>query len=204
MAIQMLDDSDFRPGKKDPNGPMRVEVADPSRRAQKDKVYSNDEVKEKGSNAYRDRAKAIRKREELNARISNWDEDEEPQTLRPPKTSRFDKIVVIKRMFTPEDAKDPVEMMEIERELREEAEKHGQVSRVLLYDKEADGVATVRFVDEQAARACAATFSARRYDGQPVEAYIATGNERFKKSEKGEEADDEDARLEAAVRATQT
>lgn len=134
------------------------------------------------------------------SRLANWDEDDDPQTIRTTST-RFDKIVVIKRMFTVEDSKDPVEMMEIEKELREEAEKHGAVTNVMLFDQEVEGVATVRFVDEQAARACAATFSSRKYDGVPVEAYIAKGNERFKKSEKG--ADDEDARLAAAVRATE-
>lgn len=36
LAIQMLDDSDFRLGERGPNGPMRVQAADFSFKSQKD------------------------------------------------------------------------------------------------------------------------------------------------------------------------
>nr|POE54906.1 splicing factor u2af-associated protein 2 [Quercus suber] len=205
-AIQMLDDSDFRLGKKDPNGPMRVQVADPSHRAQKDNVGSGDEARDKNSDAFRDRAKAKRKREELNARISNWEEDDERSIPRPSRTSRYDKIVVLKHMFTPEEADDVAEMADIQTELREEAEKHGEVERIVMFDREADGVVMLHFSTDLAAKACVSSFHGRMFDGRTVQAYRATGTERFKKTQwldgaKGDGddvGDDEGARLEAA------
>lgn len=50
---------------------MRVMVADSSHKVQKDKpAANNDEAKKKGTTAFRDRNKAIKKNEELNAHVS--------------------------------------------------------------------------------------------------------------------------------------
>jgi HIV Tat-specific factor 1 len=45
-------------------------------------------------------------------------------------------------------------MLEIKEDIREECSKLGEVTNVVLFDKELDGVASVRFTNAQAAEAC--------------------------------------------------
>lgn len=45
-------------------------------------------------------------------------------------------------------------MLEIKEDIREECAKLGDVTNVVLFDKEPDGVASVRFASAQAAEAC--------------------------------------------------
>lgn len=55
---------------------------------------------------------------------------------------------------------------------------------MVLFDLEADGVASVRFANADAARACVEVMNGRSFAGQKVEAYISEGKEQFKKSKK--------------------
>ena len=69
--------------------------------------------------------------------------------------SKWDKMVTLKHMFTLEElAADPAAMLDIKEDIREECSKLGEVTNVVLYDKEKDGVVSVRFSTPQAARAC--------------------------------------------------
>ena len=45
-------------------------------------------------------------------------------------------------------------MLDIKEDIREECAKIGDVTNVVLYDKEQEGVASVRFSSPEAARAC--------------------------------------------------
>ena len=45
-------------------------------------------------------------------------------------------------------------MLEIKEDIREECEKLGQVTNVVLFDKETEGIASVRFANATAAAAC--------------------------------------------------
>ena len=99
-------------------------------------------------------------------------------------------------MFTLKELKDdPAAMLDIKEDVREECEKFGKVTNVTLYDKEEDGVVTARFGNAVSAEACVKVFDGRWFDGRQVEAYIADGSERFKKTAKGE-GDDDVERLE--------
>lgn len=110
----------------------------------------------------------------------------------PDTSSRWDKVVVLKQMFTLKElSEDPAALLEIKEDVRDECEKYGQVTNVVLYDKEEDGVVTVRFGNAMSAEACVKVFDGRWFDGRQVEAYIADGSERFKKSKK-QDADEED------------
>ena len=61
----MLDDSDFRLGVPGINGKMRVKAADANYKVQKDKPLNSGEAKKKGTDASRDRQKAINKAQEM-------------------------------------------------------------------------------------------------------------------------------------------
>ena len=58
-------------------------------------------------------------------------------------------------MFTlAELEEDPAAILDIKEDIREECAKLGDVTNVVLYDKEPDGVASVRFSTPEAAAAC--------------------------------------------------
>lgn len=49
---------------------------------------------------------------------------------------------------------DPAAILEIKEDIREECAKVGDVTNVVLFDKELDGVASVRYTNAEAAKAC--------------------------------------------------
>ncbi|KAK5115984.1 hypothetical protein LTR62_000440 [Meristemomyces frigidus] len=194
LAINMLDETDFRLGQQLPSGPMRVREAESSYKAQKEQPLK-EEAKKKGTEANRDRQKVIKKTQAMNNRLADWDDDD-PQAITET-SSRWDKVVVLKHMFTLRElAEDAAAALDIKEDVREECDKFGQVTNVVLYDKEEDGVVTVRFADARSAGACVQAFNGRWFDKQQIVAHMADGRERFKKSgKKDETADEEQERL---------
>ena len=63
-----------------------------------------------------------------------------------------------------------------------ECEKLGPVTNVVLFDKEPEGVASVRYGNAEAAKACVRVMDGRHFSGMVVKAYTAEGGEKFKKS----------------------
>ncbi|RMZ87394.1 hypothetical protein DV736_g5379, partial [Chaetothyriales sp. CBS 134916] len=153
LALQMLDDSDFRLGESSPSARMRVQAADFS--------------------------------------YKNWDDDD-PRLLEQP-SSRWDKVVILKHMFTLEDLEaDPGAILEIKEDIRDECSKLGVVTNVVLFDKEAEGVVSVRFTSPEAAEACVRIMNGRWFDERRLEAFISTGNENFKRTNEKSKAFGED------------
>ena len=125
------------------------------------------------------------------SRLADWSDDE-PSAL-PETSSRWDKVVILKHMFTlSELASDPAAMLDIKEDIREECAKLGDVTNVVLYDLEEDGVASVRFSNPEAARECVRVMDGRFFAGTQVIAYIAKGEEKFRKSNAKKADVDED------------
>ncbi|KZF26277.1 hypothetical protein L228DRAFT_257748 [Xylona heveae TC161] len=183
LAIQMLDDTDFRLGVSVSSGKMRVQAADFSYKSQQEAPAQS---------SVKDKKKIIRKTQRLNNKLADWDDDD-PSVLSETNT-RWDKVVILKHMFTLNELEeDPTAILDIKEDIREECQKLGEVTNVVLFDKEPDGVASVRFGNAQAARACVQAMDGRFFAGTRVEAYIADGSERFKKTnEKKASLDDEE------------
>ncbi|KAL5356955.1 putative nuclear mRNA splicing factor-associated protein [Aspergillus floccosus] len=193
LAIQMLDDSDFRLGVTGPQGPMKVQAADFSFKSQKEAPAKT---------SMRDKRKIMQRTQKLNSKLADWDDDE-PSAL-PETNSRFEKIVILKHMFTLKELdEDPAAILDIKEDIREECSKLGEITNVVLYDKEPEGVVSVRFADPEAARNCVRVMDGRYFAGTRVEAYISDGSERFKKTnekraaledlaEKGFDAEDDE------------
>ncbi|KAH8802039.1 hypothetical protein F5882DRAFT_447992 [Hyaloscypha sp. PMI_1271] len=180
MAMMLLDDTEFRIGDKT-NGKMRVQAAESSYK----KVQHNDggEEKEKPKTSMKDKQKIIKKTQKLDARLADWSDDEPSSIMET--SSRWDKVVILKHMFTLEElAEDPAAILDIKEDIREECSKLGEVTNVVLFDMEEEGVASVRFSNSEAARACVGVMDGRSFAGQKVEAYISEGKEHFKKSKK--------------------
>ncbi|KAM5458162.1 hypothetical protein MaudCBS49596_000074 [Microsporum audouinii] len=170
LAIQMLDDTDFRFGEKGTDGNMRVQPADFSFKAVQD-APAKVNMKEK--------MKIMRKTQKLNNKLTDWDDDD----IGPRQLAKTGKVVVLKHMFTLQELEeDPAAILDIKEDIREECAKLGEVTNVVLYDKEESGVATVRFSEPDCAQACVQMMNGRFFGGTKVEAYIAEGKVRFKKS----------------------
>lgn len=85
--------------------------------------------------------------------MADWDDDD-PSAMTTA-SSRWDKVVILKHMFTLKELEDdPAAMLDVKEDIREECEKLGEVTNVTLYDKEEDGIASVRFANVQSAKGC--------------------------------------------------
>jgi HIV Tat-specific factor 1 len=121
------------------------------------------------------------------SRLADWDDDD-PSAM-PDTSSRWVKVGVLKQMFILQQLEeDPAALLEIKEDVREECEKHGKVTNVVLYDKEEVGVMTVRSSNAMAAEACAKVFDGRWFDKRRMEAYITDSNEKFSEFIKGDKA----------------
>ncbi|KAL2795726.1 nuclear mRNA splicing factor-associated protein [Aspergillus keveii] len=193
LAIQMLDDSDFRLGETGPQGSMRVQAADFSFKSQQEAPTKT---------SMRDKKKIIKRTQKLNNKLTDWDDDEPAALV--DTNSRFEKVVILKHMFTLKELDDdPAAILDIKEDIRDECSKLGEVTNVVLYDKEPEGVVSVRFTDPEAARNCVKLMDGRFFGGIAVVAYISDGSERFRKTnekraaledlaEKGLDAEDDD------------
>lgn len=216
MAIMLLDDTDFRfTPSGTSTGKLRVQAADLSYK--KTNYDDNDNTEaggsgigsaaergearagsngDKGKNAPRrngqDKQKIIRKTQKLDAKLADW--DDEPSSLYPEsKGGRWDKVVILSHMFTLQELEeDPTAILDIKEDIREECEKLGVVTNVVLFDLEEEGIVSVKFQSAEAADACVKLMHGRSFAGRTVEAYFATGRERFRKTkEKGDEEGEE-------------
>lgn len=182
IAITLLDDTEFRFGDRS-SGVMRVQAAEKSYK----KVQNpgdTEEQKERPKQSAKDKQKIIKKTQKLDARLADWSDDEDISTIKET-SSRFDKVVILKHMFTLAEIKeDPECVADIEEDIRDECSKLGEVVNVVLFDMEEDGIASVRFGNAEAARACVSLMDGRAFDGRTVVATISDGKEQFKKSKK--------------------
>jgi HIV Tat-specific factor 1 len=192
MAIMLLDDTDFRIGENGSSGKMRVQAADSSYKKVQHAEGEDAAGKETQKTSMKDKAKIIRKTQKLDARLADWSDDDEPSTIRET-SSRWDKVVILKHMFTlAELEEDPAAILDIKEDIREECAKLGEVTNVVLFDLEEEGVASVRFANAEAARACVEVMDGRSFAGQTVVAYVSDGKEIFKKSKKKQDEDSAD------------
>lgn len=193
MAIMLLDDTDFR---MTPNGTsegrIRVQVADSSyKKVQYDKdgapaaANDNSAGDKRPQRSERDRQKIIKKTQKLDAKLADWDDDD-PYPNLAQSNAKKDRTVILSHMFTLEELdEDPAALLEIKEDIRDECSKLGTVTSVVLYDQEEDGFVSVRFRDGDSAAACIDLMQGRSFDGRTVQASLATGKEKFKKSDKG-------------------
>lgn len=183
LAVDMLDDTDFRLGKPGMKGKMRVAAADANYKAQKDYPANSEAAKRKGTAANRDRQKVIKKSEELNQRLADWDEDD--VSIIPQTSNRWDKVVILKRMFTLSELEEDEELEDdIVEDTREECSKFGEVENVVLFNAEPEGIMSVRFANSTAAKACVRKMDGRAYERRYLEAKLANGTERFQKRQR--------------------
>ncbi|KAF5317155.1 hypothetical protein D9611_003909 [Ephemerocybe angulata] len=187
LAVNLLDEDDLRLG--DPSTRMKVVKADFSHKAKS--THSNEPHKPRKTV---DKKAATRRIGKMQRKLAEWGDDDGfgPQpdpSDRPSPAVNNSRVVVLKHMFRLEDLeKDAALLLDLKEDVREECSMLGDVTNVTLYDKEADGVMTVKFRDPVSAQACIIRMNGRFFDGQRVIAELYTGKQRFKRSGTGEDA----------------
>ncbi|KAF2176740.1 hypothetical protein K469DRAFT_755462 [Zopfia rhizophila CBS 207.26] len=178
QAIQFCDDYPLRPGNTCPN--MRVAEADMSYKKNKEAKLVR-----------KDKKKMDRNRAEMNRKLADWSDDE-PSAI-PTQTSKYDKIVIMKNLFTLEELdEEPEALLEIKDEVRQLAEKYGEVTNVVLYDRETEGIVTVRFKDREAVEPFIHATDGRFFGGMQVSSAVAEERPKFKRSGRGTASDEEE------------
>lgn len=192
MAVMLLDETDFRYTDSGlTSGKIHVQPADSS---YKKTTYDQEESSKAGNGEKprpknnQDRQKIIRKTQKLDARLADWDDDDPQQ-----EETRTSKMVILKHMFTlAELEEDPAALLEIKEDIREECEKLGDVTNVVLYDLEPEGVVSIKFKRPEAADACVDLMQGRNFDGRVVEARLSFGREKFRQSSKKHDDSEEE------------
>jgi len=179
LAINILDDGELRLG--DPSSRMTVQRAEFG--------HKNDNTGgESRPRKVVDRKRITKRIGRMQKKLEEWvDEDnfgpsitEEDTHISANKNSR---IVVLKHMFTLKELEeDPSLLLDLKEDVREECETLGEVTNVVLYDKEPEGVMTVKFRDPVGAQACILKMEGRFFSGRKVEASLWIGKQRFKRS----------------------
>ncbi|CAJ0835729.1 4251_t:CDS:10 [Entrophospora sp. SA101] len=83
---------------------------------------------------------------------------------------------------------------DLKEDIRNECEKLGEVTNVVLYDKEPEGIVSVKFKDQISAEACVLKMNGRFFAGRRVEAEIFDGKQKYQKTgSKSNETDEEEA-----------
>lgn len=163
LACQLLDDSDFKGAR------IKVELAvfqlkgnfDPNRKPKKKKKKN---TKGKGQE-----------------KLLDWVD-------RPKKRSKFDRIVILKNMFNVKDfERDPSLISDLKNDLRSECSKHGDVKKVLVFDRNPEGVVSVLFHEAEMADECIQALNKRFYGGRTISASTYDGVTNYQVQETEEE-----------------
>ncbi|KAH9061363.1 hypothetical protein EDB87DRAFT_1682783 [Lactarius vividus] len=176
-----------------------LRLGDPSSRMSVQRAefgHKNDNTGGEAKKRVVDRKKVTKRLGKMQKKLEEWvDEDnfgpaitEEDVHISVNTNSR---VVVLKHMFTLRELEeDPTLLLDLKEDVREECETLGEVTNVVLYDKEPDGVITVKFRDPVNAQACVLKMHGRFFSGRKIEASLWIGKQRFKRSGAAEDFED--------------
>ncbi|CAE7204920.1 unnamed protein product [Rhizoctonia solani] len=176
LAVTLLDDAELRLGEMGTR--MKVQRAEYGHKAGEGEHAPVETV---GQKRPVDKKKASKRIGNMEKKLAGWDSDDELGLSEPKiNTSR---VVVLKHMFTKEElAEDATLLLDLKEDVRDECSTLGEVTNVVLYDEEEDGVMTVKFKDPVSAKACILKMNGRFFAGRKVIAEFFDGKQRYHKS----------------------
>ncbi|CAN9308443.1 unnamed protein product [Alternaria alternata] len=195
-AIRLMDEFPLRPGDNS-NGNIHVEAAKIEHKKERDGEKIASKLTRK------DRKASERNRAELNQKLNEWSDNEDyvAETLAP-KKNKWAKVVIIRNIFDLEQLEeDAGAYLEIKEDMREAAEQYGEVTNCTLYDREPEGVVTVRFREFEPAENFVAGFQGRRYNHRGLQLSLAEDKPKFKKSGRSDTPDSDDEAPATAAKA---
>ncbi|KAJ7497288.1 hypothetical protein FB451DRAFT_223793 [Mycena latifolia] len=198
LALNILDDAELRLG--DPSTVMKVARADFGHKNAGGSGGGGNGDSSKPRKTM-DKKKASKRIGKMQKKLLEWDDEDGFGPMLQPEDSanvanKNSRVIVLKNMFTLKRLEEDASLLlDLKEDVREECNSLGEVTNVVLYDKEPEGVMTVKFRDPLSAQACVVKMNGRFFDGLRVEASLYSGKQRFKRSGAGEEieGDSDDA-----------
>ena len=170
LALTILDGSSIKPGQA-----IKVEKA-------KFELKGDYNPKLKPKKLSKKEQERLKKRQE---KMLAW----EPDKLRGERSKR-DKVVVIENVFDPKDFDiDAALILDCSNRIREQCKKFGDVRKVVVYDKNIQGVVQVFFGSPEEADMAISMLNGRLFSSQktPMKAYTWDGKTKYKINETEEE-----------------
>ncbi|KAL1942094.1 hypothetical protein VTO73DRAFT_6624 [Trametes versicolor] len=192
LAITMLDDAELRVG--EPNTRMSVRRAEFGHKHEQGPAGGAGGGEARPRKTVHDKKRATRRIGKMQKKLGEWDDEDGfgPSISEEDKLKEMNKhgrVVVLKYMFTLKELEeDSALLLDLKEEVREECETLGEVTNVVLYDEEPDGIMTVKFKDALSAQACVLKMNGRFFAGRRVEASLYAGRQRFRRSGFGDAA----------------
>ncbi|KAI8972216.1 hypothetical protein BD414DRAFT_500559 [Trametes punicea] len=187
LAITMLDDAELRLG--EPSTRMHVQRAEFSHKHEKGEAGGE----AKPRRTVEDKKRATRRIGKMQKKLGEWDDEDGfgPAITEEDKMKAMNKhgrVVVLKHMFTLQELEEDKSLiLDLKEDVREECSTLGEVTNVVLYDEEPEGIMTVKFKDPLSAQACVLKMNGRFFAGRRIEAYLYAGRQRFKRSGHGDD-----------------
>ncbi|KAF9149421.1 hypothetical protein BG015_008796 [Linnemannia schmuckeri] len=176
LAIDLLDDTEYRPGVE--KGRIRVQQAQ----------FKEKERTATPAGLTEERKKKVQKKYQKLEKKLDWFDDENLV-----KADKWNKVCILKHMFTPQELEaDPTLLLDLKEDIREECEKVGEVTNVIIYDHHPEGVVSVRYKDKESADLCVKLMSGRFFAGQRVVAEIYDGHTKYESQKSKEELEEEE------------
>ncbi|PWN36408.1 uncharacterized protein FA14DRAFT_106680, partial [Meira miltonrushii] len=220
LAINVLDESCLRAAEGRTTPIMRVMQAEFGNEKQKggDEVdnakheaaigQANEGLASNSTNTQRTMSHADKKRAQkryakMNNKLLDWDSDSEHEREEQANAQSHTAItaqpenvrqVCLRRMFTiAELEEDPTLLLDLKEDVREECESLGKVTNVILWDKEPEGIMTIKFAQNASAVECVQKMDGRFFGGRKVIAHLLPGKPKFRRSDRDvEDIEDED------------
>jgi HIV Tat-specific factor 1 len=163
LCINLLDDSDFRLGE---NSRIRVQKAE-----FKEKERTNDNNNKNPDNKRKIQQKIIKQQKKL-----DWFDETTGK-----RAEKSKKVMILKNMFTVEEIEeDPSLILDLKEDVRTECENFGEVTNVVLYEKNPEGVISVRFKDELSVLLCIRKMNGRYFAGKRIVAEVYDGKTKYR------------------------
>ncbi|ESW97266.1 hypothetical protein KL918_000873 [Ogataea parapolymorpha] len=168
LAIELLDETKLRPTDE---SPIRVSKAEFNNKA---------EQKPRVKMKTKERLQLKKKIERIHKKVNDWSDTEEDDETR---RLREEKTLIFKHCFTLKELEDdPGAILDIKEDIREGCEEIGEVTNVVLYDLEEEGIVSVRFKSAVAANNCISKMNGRYFGGRRLQVEKYDGITQYKKS----------------------
>jgi len=176
LCINLLDEADFRLGE---SSKIRVQKAE-----FKEKEKTNDNNGHKNiDNKRKIQQKIIKQQKKL-----DWFDETTGK-----RAEKSKKVMILKNMFTVEEIEeDPSLILDLKEDVRTECENFGEVTNVVLYEKNPEGVISVRFKDELSVLLCIRKMNGRYFAGKRIVAEVYDGKTKYKVNNPLEDKEEEE------------
>jgi len=164
LCINLLDDSDFRLGE---NSRIRVQKAE---------FKEKEKTNETNNNKNQDNKRKIQQKMIKQQKKLDWFDETTGK-----RAEKSKKVMILKNMFTVEEIEeDPSLILDLKEDVRTECENFGEVTNVVLYEKNPEGVISVRFKDELSVLICIRKMNGRYFAGKRIVAEVYDGKTKYK------------------------